>query len=621
MYGWLLIGALAAQTVAEAPEATVEGLEQLYDASGHLDFAAVSATTSAELDFRPVSEGIFSAPPGVLWVRLRLVSQVPSRHYVHLDWPRLDDVRLFTVVDDEVSEARSGANVSFMERPEYDRAIAFPVETRPAPGTQVFLRITTRSGLRAPLEVLSTSTYGKRRSVETLSAGLFAGAVLALSMFSLLVFVRLRRPMYVFFALHMLGFLGWWLLARGWGGALDLDARWALLGFTACFNLWLFARLAFTRALLGLEALAPDWDRSLFRVQYIALPLLFAAQLAAPSRAQLMAFVAPLFLLGLELSAGLVARRRRHPLASWYLVATGALLGGLLLGSFALLGRAEISLPLSRAAIQVGVLGELFGLAFLLAESIREVTRERQRALRQVEVERLGALQGLVAGVTHELNTPLGALVSSAQSLETVGERLAALEGKGDKRSDRALRALPSLTRAAMTGAGRISEVVQSLKLFAQLDEAEQQLYDLHEGLDSAIALLGPKLGEGIRFETRYEGPRQVPCRPAAINQVCMSILENAVQAVEGDGRIEVRTSGQSSFRLEVEDDGIGMSPEQVSSAFTPRLSAPGARVKMGMGLSAARGIVEQAGGRIELRSTPGRGTTVTVELPAASTE
>ena len=319
--------------------------------------------------------------------------------------------------------------------------------------------------------------------------------------------------------------------------------------------------------------------------------------------------MASVALLGLELYVGLMAFRAGNRLAQWFLIATGILASGLWLASLIFAGVLQVSLVFSRIMILIGIAGELFGLAYALAESIREVTAEKEQALRRVEVERLGALHGLVAGVAHELNTPLGALRSSVDSMKRAADKLTSVPTE-DAGARRAVKALPSVTDATIVATERIDQVVRSLKLFAQLDESEVQTCDLHEGLESALTLLAPKLGTRIRVERQYDGPTAVSCRAGAINQVFMSILDNAVAAIEGEGTIRVATkAGLGQMSVQISDTGIGMSAAQLGTLFSPRLSLRGERAKMGMGLSTARSIVDQHGGRIDVQSEPGRGT------------
>ncbi|MEL6183496.1 MAG: sensor histidine kinase, partial [Myxococcota bacterium] len=560
---------------------------------------------------------------GALWVRLRVENDTPepTRKYLRVEWPRLSEIDFFAETSRGLRTGRSGWLRPFAERAEYGPEHVFPVELGPGEVQTIYLRIRSPFEIALPLRVVSEREQAGLRIRALLVAGLFAGMVLGLSIFSVLVFVRLRRPMYLYFAASMTTFLAWWLIGKGWGGALGALSTGTLWLMAIIINVWLIARIAFTRALLNTRVLAPQQDRILRAAQGLV-PLLLILQIVNPRVAALVSTASPVLLLGLELYAGVVALKNGSRLARWYLVATGSLMSGLVLAVLIFNGVLAVGLTVARIAIQFGILAELFGLAYALAEGIREVTRDKERVQRHAEMEQLGALHGLVAGVTHELNTPLGALRSAAQSMERAAERLTKAASEEQKEMQRVIRALPQVTAATLAGTERIDEVVRSLKRFAQLDASEQQVCDLHEGLESALTLLGPKLGSGVSVEKTYEGPREVTCRPAAMNQVFLSVLENAVAAVADAGTVRVVTQERGGrFSLLISDDGAGMAPSQLARLFSPKLGSRAGRVRMSMGMSTAKSVVDQHGGHIDVQSRLGEGTAVTIQIPVAPRE
>jgi len=165
--------------------------------------------------------------------------------------------------------------------------------------------------------------------------------------------------------------------------------------------------------------------------------------------------------------------------------------------------------------------------------------------------------------------------------------------------------------------AERIVTLVQSLKSFVRIDEAQMQMANLSEGVDSAVVLLQSKLGPSV--EITHE-PGQVPlawCAPAQLNQVFMNVLTNAVDAVGDQGRIDIRSFSEGeSICVRIEDDGVGMSEEQVAQLFDLQFRSGSSRVKMGSGLSMAYRILQEHDGEILVTSQPGQGTQVTLTLP-----
>ena len=233
-----------------------------------------------------------------------------------------------------------------------------------------------------------------------------------------------------------------------------------------------------------------------------------------------------------------------------------------------------------------------------------------------------------MAGLAHELNSPVGAIKSTAdvsgRGLAKIGGLLEAVSrGEGSvERVQPILQLLQRNEEATPDAVGRLSRIVESLKTFTNLDQAEFQRLDVHEGLDSAITLLEHRFRDRISV-VRNSG--QLPLvygYPSELNQVYMNVLLNAHQAIEGEGTIEVRTRNEDGRVLvEIEDDGRGIPAHRLRSVFDPSLSLKGARVGLGLGLPLSFNIMRRHGGDLKLTSEPGKGTVVTVVLPLSAEE
>jgi signal transduction histidine kinase len=238
-----------------------------------------------------------------------------------------------------------------------------------------------------------------------------------------------------------------------------------------------------------------------------------------------------------------------------------------------------------------------------------------------VQRDRLVALARLVAGVAHEVHTPLGAILSSADLLErSIGRAREATAAAGTSSPGAVvenLDAMESATAVVAEGARRIERVVKTLRLFSRLDEAATKQVDLHEGIDSTIELLRYRLGDRIEVRREYGVLPLISCRPDALNQVFMNLLVNAIQAIPDKGEVRVRTRREGeSVVVEISDTGVGIDEAELSRVFEAGFTTKKKGVGTGLGLAISRKIIGQHGGSIEVTTAPGEGSTFTVRLP-----
>ena len=256
-----------------------------------------------------------------------------------------------------------------------------------------------------------------------------------------------------------------------------------------------------------------------------------------------------------------------------------------------------------------------------LEENLRLLMETQNQLVMQ---EKMASLGDLVSGVAHEMNTPLGAAKSMHDTLVRATEKLRqALEtaypdAYGDTRAIQpVLKIMSDANRIVSAGIQRVSGIVDSLRNFARLDEAEFQMAHLHEGLDSALTLLQSQLGKSISVIKSYGDIRPIYCSPGQLNQVFMHLLKNAIQAIEQTGEIEIDTfEADDKVWVQISDTGVGIPPEQLERIFDFEFSETGSRMKMSFGLSTDYRIIQDHQGEIKLESEVGKGTEVTIILP-----
>jgi signal transduction histidine kinase len=250
-------------------------------------------------------------------------------------------------------------------------------------------------------------------------------------------------------------------------------------------------------------------------------------------------------------------------------------------------------------------------------QRLRRELRQSQAAL--AHAEKMASLGRLVAGVAHEINTPLGVLQSNTNTMARAAGKLAAsLAEHAEAR--RYLELITSTAGLAGQACERISQIVGNLKLFARLDEAEIQQARLHEGLESTLTLLGPQIGADIEIERAFGELPEVSCAPRQLNQVWLHLLLNAVEAIRRAGRkgtIRVETRVEDgAAKVAIEDNGCGIPPENLDRIFDPGFTTKGVKVGTGLGLPICFQVVREHGGRIEVESRPNGGARFTVVLP-----
>jgi len=242
-----------------------------------------------------------------------------------------------------------------------------------------------------------------------------------------------------------------------------------------------------------------------------------------------------------------------------------------------------------------------------------------------VQAEKMASIGSLTAGLAHEMNTPIGVINSNTDvSGRCVAAITEAVEGSEtidelgtNDQFQRSLSLLQSSHRATLESSARISKLVNNLRSFARLDEAALQKADLHEGIESTLDLIGHDLDGRIEVVKEKGDIPRVACHPSELNQVFMNILRNAVEAIDGPGKITIRSFVENgNVHVQIEDTGVGIAPEQVQRIFDPGFNRKGSRVKAGWGLFTSYKIVENHNGEIRINSEVGKGTSVTVVLP-----
>jgi signal transduction histidine kinase len=249
--------------------------------------------------------------------------------------------------------------------------------------------------------------------------------------------------------------------------------------------------------------------------------------------------------------------------------------------------------------------------------NFRAMTERLLFDLRRAREQRLASLRALVAGVAHEVNSPLGAISANAQLSSRAVEMIEQRAEGTDPETRHALASLKLHRETSLEAVDRISSIIRALRDFARLDESEVEKVDLRSMIDNCIELVSTEAGDHIRFAVQYPQPLEVMCRPADLNQVFMHVLTNAVQSIDGAGSIRVSGTREADMiRIEITDTGRGIEKKNLDGIFDLHLGRKGERVGVGLGLPISHSIVQDHGGTITVESSVNVGTTVTISLP-----
>jgi len=234
-----------------------------------------------------------------------------------------------------------------------------------------------------------------------------------------------------------------------------------------------------------------------------------------------------------------------------------------------------------------------------------------------IQSEKMAALGLLVAGVAHEINTPMGAIHSNNDIMtRAVGKVRKLLEPAPDNEVRRLLDILGEVCRNNEIATERIMKIVGSLKNFARLDEAERKKVDIHDGIESTLSLLRHQLRNRIRIVKSFGDIPEIECYPNELNQVFMNILVNAAQAIKHRGEITVKTWREGDrVKIAISDTGVGIPPENLSKVFDPGFTTKGVGLGTGLGLSICYKIIQDHRGTIAAESSK-QGTTFTISIP-----
>ena len=244
-----------------------------------------------------------------------------------------------------------------------------------------------------------------------------------------------------------------------------------------------------------------------------------------------------------------------------------------------------------------------------------ETVKELQRTLKElnetqlqlINSEKMASLGQLIAGVAHEINTPIAAIKANNEIYSKLINKI---------NDDKLIELFKNINSTDKEAIKKINNLVISLKTFVRLDEAELQETDINKELDIILDLIRHETKYGITIVKNYGKIPKINCYPNMLNQVFMNILVNACQAIEKEGTIEITTSYKNkNLIVSIKDDGKGI--ENTERIFDAGYTTKSAGIGTGLGLAISAKIITKHNGKIDVKSTPNVGSEFIITIPS----
>jgi two-component system NtrC family sensor kinase len=271
-------------------------------------------------------------------------------------------------------------------------------------------------------------------------------------------------------------------------------------------------------------------------------------------------------------------------------------------------------------------------LAEQLEQRVAEQVKTIEAAQRQLyQSEKLASVGQLAAGVAHEINNPIGFIASNISTAQGYVQRLSAFAGRlraataavelqqawGADDLDFVLQDFAALLAESSEGAARVARIVTDLKGFSRVDQVGAEEADINAVIRQVCNVAAGQVRGRAKVTLQLGTLPRLRCNSAQLGQVFLNLLLNAVDAVTAAGEIRFESDvAEDSIRVRVSDNGRGIAAELLPRIFDPFFTTKAVGSGTGLGLTVSNDIVKAHGGRIEVDSSVGKGSTFTVWLP-----
>ncbi|MDH4226072.1 MAG: sensor histidine kinase, partial [Deltaproteobacteria bacterium] len=678
-YGWRSWGggllsaafAFAAPPVlSESPALALTQQQDVYSLAGFLEVLEdPSGQWTVEQAASPEFNHGFRALPGdtfftgirdsVHWIRFSLNNQSENRRDwgVALDDPRVDAFDFFLLLPPEktgggphlAKKISGGSDFPFATRPIVHRDVVIPIHLEPGEVGWVYLRI--KAGMaHIPIRVFSQTGFSRNSIEEYLGFGIYYGCMLVMLFYNLLLYITLREKSYLYYAMMMVGLVGWVSVVNG----MATQFLWP--------NHPWFYHPAYVVLLLTTTALILQFSREFLKVAFISFHLDRVLVWAMGGLLGMIPAVLFLGEMGSKLGAGLasltamillfwaawIARTHQRKNNRYFLLSMSILSAGVGVFYADILGLVPQDWLIENS-LELGSMGQVLVISLVLAEkynttlkekesaqelmvdSLRTEYRlktdysldlERQVALRTFEVQTAlenaqaanSSKERLFSIIAHDIKNPLTAMLVTSDLLEKEAqgmtrEEVSEFAGRINRTTHNLYRMLENLLHWALSQMGKLEVHPESFEIAASLETELKVLSELAAKKDIWMH-------QDIPPGVRVLGDIQM------INTVTRNLLTNAIKFTPAKGEITIYSREKEDMvEISIHDSGMGIPAEELASLFSDSretLTRPGTANEKGtgIGLVMCKDLVEMNGGNIWAESLPGEGSTFTFSLP-----
>ncbi|MFH1338536.1 MAG: ATP-binding protein, partial [Candidatus Omnitrophota bacterium] len=227
-----------------------------------------------------------------------------------------------------------------------------------------------------------------------------------------------------------------------------------------------------------------------------------------------------------------------------------------------------------------------------------------------IQIEKMASLGILAAGIAHEINNPLGFLISNLETLQGYTKDIGNSINDATMAED-----LKAIAQESLEGAHRIKKIVQDLRTFSRKSESQAMAIDINQVLESTLSIVWNEIKYKVDVEKDYQSNSKIWIDPTELSQVFLNILINASQAISDKGTIALSTrEDEKNVFVKISDNGCGIPSEILSKIFDPFFTT--SKKGTGLGLSVSYNIIKKYHGEIRVESKVGEGTSFTIQLP-----